>query len=88
MLLAIVKVVSLSSAQVLAHLLLIIVDWPAFLIQIHSWRIWEDVARMDRHDCLTGETKFSVFMITVFFLALMLSLFSDVVQGLYCSCLK
>nr|VDC87104.1 unnamed protein product [Brassica rapa] len=29
------------------------------IVKIHSWRIWEDVARMDRHDCLTGETKFS-----------------------------
>ncbi|KAL0750083.1 hypothetical protein Bca101_032086 [Brassica carinata] len=24
-----------------------------FIMAIHSWRIWEDVARMDRHDCLT-----------------------------------
>ncbi|KAG5375020.1 hypothetical protein IGI04_039616 [Brassica rapa subsp. trilocularis] len=23
------------------------------IVKIHSWRIWEDVARMDRHDCLT-----------------------------------
>ncbi|KAL0646339.1 hypothetical protein Bca4012_044630 [Brassica carinata] len=25
--------------------------------EIHSWRIWEDVARMDRHDCLTAVTR-------------------------------
>lgn len=23
--------------------------------QIHSWRVWEEEAHMDRHDSLTGE---------------------------------
>ncbi|WZY75885.1 hypothetical protein YC2023_022269 [Brassica napus] len=27
------------------------------IVKIHSWRIWEDVARMDRHDCLTAVTR-------------------------------
>ncbi|VVA98488.1 unnamed protein product [Arabis nemorensis] len=31
------------------------------IVKIHSWRIWEDVARMDRHDCLTAVTREKVF---------------------------
>ncbi|ESQ43119.1 hypothetical protein EUTSA_v10013119mg [Eutrema salsugineum] len=31
------------------------------IVKIHSWRIWEDVARMDRHDCLTAVAREKVF---------------------------
>ncbi|KAL1206615.1 MLO-like protein 11 [Cardamine amara subsp. amara] len=31
------------------------------IVKIHSWRIWEDVARMDRHDCLTAMAREKIF---------------------------
>ncbi|CAA7043426.1 unnamed protein product [Microthlaspi erraticum] len=31
------------------------------IVKIHSWRIWEDLARMDRHDCLTAVAREKVF---------------------------
>ncbi|XP_019091400.1 PREDICTED: MLO-like protein 11 [Camelina sativa] len=31
------------------------------IVKIHSWRIWEDVARMDRHDCLTAVVREKIF---------------------------
>ncbi|CAH8279548.1 unnamed protein product [Arabidopsis lyrata] len=31
------------------------------IVKIHSWRIWEDVARMDRHDCLTVVAREKIF---------------------------
>ncbi|CAN8248224.1 unnamed protein product [Cochlearia groenlandica] len=31
------------------------------IVKIHSWRIWEDVARMDRHDCLTAVAREKIF---------------------------
>ncbi|EOA13141.1 hypothetical protein CARUB_v10026162mg [Capsella rubella] len=31
------------------------------IVKIHSWRIWEDVARMDRHDCLTAVAREKTF---------------------------
>jgi mlo protein len=31
------------------------------IVKIHSWRIWEDVARLDRHDCLTAVAREKIF---------------------------